>query len=79
VKKRESFIYFSIYNFLGFLYIFWLGELTFKHLSGFRRNANATVQCPVEKGLYSISQSVDLPKEIPHGEFQSSFCLSFLR
>lgn len=32
-----------------------------------RRNNNATVQCPVEKGKYFIQQTVDLPREIPPG------------
>ncbi|KAF7290154.1 ML domain-containing protein [Mycena indigotica] len=32
-------------------------------------NANATVQCPVEKGEYAVTQSFDLPKEIPPGKF----------
>ncbi|KAL0951083.1 hypothetical protein HGRIS_007821 [Hohenbuehelia grisea] len=29
--------------------------------------ANATVQCPVEKGSYDVTQTVALPKEIPQG------------
>ncbi|KAF9785545.1 ML domain-containing protein [Thelephora terrestris] len=33
------------------------------------RNANATVQCPVEKGHYVITQTASLPKEIPPGKF----------
>lgn len=37
-------------------------------LTGDRRNANATVQCPVKPGQYSVSQTVELPKEIPKGE-----------
>lgn len=35
----------------------------------FSRNANASVQCPVEKGQYVVEQTVDLPKEIPPGSF----------
>lgn len=35
----------------------------------YRRNANATVQCPVEPGPYSVKQTVELPKEIPHGQY----------
>jgi hypothetical protein len=31
-------------------------------------NANATVQCPVKPGTYSVSQTVELPKEIPKGK-----------
>ena len=31
--------------------------------------ANATVQCPIEKGSYVIEQTVTLPKEIPAGAF----------
>lgn len=31
-------------------------------------NANATVQCPVAPGPYEVTQSVDLPKEIPKGK-----------
>lgn len=30
-------------------------------------NANATVQCPVKPGKYFVSQTVELPKEIPKG------------
>ncbi|KAJ4001016.1 ML domain-containing protein [Lentinula boryana] len=33
------------------------------------RNANASVQCPVEKGQYVVVQTVDLPKEIPPAKF----------
>ncbi|GFZ45257.1 Phosphatidylglycerol/phosphatidylinositol transfer protein [Saitozyma sp. JCM 24511] len=33
------------------------------------RNANATVQCPVKPGTYSVSQTVELPKEIPKAKF----------
>ncbi|KAK1925564.1 ML domain-containing protein [Papiliotrema laurentii] len=33
------------------------------------RNANATVQCPVDPGTYSVSQTVELPKEIPKAKF----------
>ncbi|KAF8832417.1 hypothetical protein HHX47_DHR1001974 [Lentinula edodes] len=33
------------------------------------RNANASVQCPVEKGQYVVEQTVDLPKEIPPAKF----------
>ncbi|KIY50597.1 hypothetical protein FISHEDRAFT_39003 [Fistulina hepatica ATCC 64428] len=33
------------------------------------RNANATVQCPIEPGNYTVVQSVDLPKEIPPAKF----------
>lgn len=29
--------------------------------------ANATVQCPVEKGNYVVTQTASLPKEIPPG------------
>lgn len=32
-----------------------------------RRKANATIQCPVEKGDYVVEQTVTLPKEIPPG------------
>lgn len=31
------------------------------------QKANATVQCPVERGDYVVTQTVDLPKEIPPG------------
>lgn len=34
-----------------------------------RRNANATVQCPVAPGPYEVTQTVDLPREIPHAKF----------
>ncbi|KAF9532006.1 ML domain-containing protein [Crepidotus variabilis] len=33
------------------------------------RNANATVQCPVNKGEYTVVQTVALPKEIPAAKF----------
>ncbi|WVQ96728.1 phosphatidylglycerol/phosphatidylinositol transfer protein [Kwoniella sp. CBS 9459] len=32
-------------------------------------NANATVQCPVKPGTYSVKQTVELPKEIPKAKF----------
>ncbi|KAF9460819.1 ML domain-containing protein [Collybia nuda] len=35
-------------------------------------NANATVQCPVEAGVYTIAQTVDLPREIPRAKFSVS-------
>jgi hypothetical protein len=33
------------------------------------RNANASVTCPVDKGHYTVVQTVTLPKEIPRGMF----------
>ncbi|KAI0756627.1 ML domain-containing protein [Daedaleopsis nitida] len=33
------------------------------------RNANTTIQCPVEKGTHKVVQSVTLPKEIPPAQF----------
>ncbi|KAG6381244.1 hypothetical protein JVT61DRAFT_5648 [Boletus reticuloceps] len=33
------------------------------------RNANATVQCPVQEGDYEVSQTVALPGEIPPAKF----------
>ncbi|KIM24149.1 hypothetical protein M408DRAFT_244127 [Serendipita vermifera MAFF 305830] len=33
------------------------------------RNANATIQCPVEPGDYTLVQTVALPKEIPPAKF----------
>ncbi|CCA74493.1 related to phosphatidylglycerol/phosphatidylinositol transfer protein [Serendipita indica DSM 11827] len=33
------------------------------------RNANATIQCPVEPGEYTVVQTVSLPKEIPPAKF----------
>jgi len=36
-----------------------------------RRNANTSVQCPVEKGTYEVEHTVALPKEIPQGELSS--------
>lgn len=33
-----------------------------------RRNANASIQCPIEKGDYTVVQEVALPKEIPQGK-----------
>lgn len=32
------------------------------------RNANATLQCPIQKGDYTVVQEVALPKEIPQGK-----------
>jgi len=34
------------------------------------RNANVTVQCPVQPGKYDVIQSIHLPKEIPRAKFQ---------
>ncbi|KAI0800894.1 ML domain-containing protein [Fomes fomentarius] len=34
------------------------------------RNANATIQCPVEKGTHKVVQIVTLPKEIPPAQFK---------
>jgi len=34
-----------------------------------RESANATVRCPVRPGTYSVQQTVELPKEIPKGEY----------
>ncbi|KAF9015274.1 ML domain-containing protein [Cyathus striatus] len=33
------------------------------------RNANASVQCPVQPGKYTVEQTVSLPKEIPPAKF----------
>ncbi|KAH9486859.1 Phosphatidylglycerol/phosphatidylinositol transfer protein [Psilocybe cubensis] len=33
------------------------------------RNANATIQCPVKTGPYTVVQTVALPKEIPKAKF----------
>ncbi|KAF9229367.1 hypothetical protein BS17DRAFT_798935 [Gyrodon lividus] len=33
------------------------------------RAANASIQCPVEKGDYTVVQTVALPKEIPQAKF----------
>ncbi|KAG1899139.1 ML domain-containing protein [Suillus fuscotomentosus] len=33
------------------------------------RNANATIQCPVEEGDYTVVETVALPKEIPQAKF----------
>ncbi|CAE6347443.1 unnamed protein product [Rhizoctonia solani] len=33
------------------------------------RNANATIQCPVQKGDHTVVQTVALPKEIPRAKF----------
>ncbi|KAG1864120.1 ML domain-containing protein [Suillus subalutaceus] len=33
------------------------------------RNANATIQCPVEQGDYTVVETVALPKEIPQAKF----------
>lgn len=37
------------------------------------KDANATVQCPVEPGTYKVAQTVELPKEIPKGELTSLY------
>ncbi|KAI0721253.1 ML domain-containing protein [Cerioporus squamosus] len=34
------------------------------------RNANASIQCPVEKGTHKVVQTVTLPKEIPPAQFK---------
>ncbi|KAH7883673.1 ML domain-containing protein [Phlebopus sp. FC_14] len=36
------------------------------------RAANASIQCPVQKGDYLVSQTVALPKEIPQAKFSVS-------
>lgn len=33
------------------------------------RNANASIQCPVEQGDYTVVETVALPKEIPQAKF----------
>ncbi|KAI0064080.1 hypothetical protein BV25DRAFT_1823588 [Artomyces pyxidatus] len=33
------------------------------------RNANATVQCPIEEGSYHVVQTVELPKDIPKARY----------
>ncbi|PPQ97561.1 hypothetical protein CVT26_002346 [Gymnopilus dilepis] len=33
------------------------------------QNANASIQCPVEEGTYTVKQTVELPKEIPPGKY----------
>ncbi|KAI5453492.1 Phosphatidylglycerol/phosphatidylinositol transfer protein [Naganishia albida] len=33
------------------------------------RNANATVQCPIQPGSYDVNQTVELPREIPRAKF----------
>lgn len=42
------------------------------------RNANAEIQCPVDQGEYTVTQSVPLPAVIPQGQCFSSFP-SFIR
>ncbi|KAF9044793.1 hypothetical protein BDZ89DRAFT_890204, partial [Hymenopellis radicata] len=34
------------------------------------RNANASISCPVQKGPYTVVQTVALPKEIPKAKFK---------
>lgn len=34
----------------------------------FSRNAEVDLTCPIEKGLYTVTHTVELPKEIPPGE-----------
>jgi len=38
-------------------------------LADIRRNANASIQCPVQPGDYVVDQTVELPAEIPKGEY----------
>ncbi|PPR00490.1 hypothetical protein CVT24_005550 [Panaeolus cyanescens] len=33
------------------------------------RKANATIQCPIEPGQYTVTQTVALPKEVPRAKF----------
>ncbi|PIG80852.1 hypothetical protein AARAC_009390 [Aspergillus arachidicola] len=33
------------------------------------RNYNSTIQCPVEPGSYVVTQTVDLPREIPLAKY----------
>lgn len=42
-------------------------------LSYLRRNANTTVQCPVQEGNYEVVHTVALPKEIPQGQLLSPY------
>lgn len=42
-------------------------------LISLRRNANTSVQCPVEKGAYKVVHTVTLPKEIPQGKSLSLY------
>lgn len=44
----------------------WLSEMPL--LRSLRRNANASVQCPIEEGKYEVEQTVALPREIPRGK-----------
>ncbi|KAG6888687.1 Phosphatidylglycerol/phosphatidylinositol transfer protein [Termitomyces sp. Mi166 len=34
------------------------------------RKANATIQCPVQPGMYTVEQTVALPREIPRAKFK---------
>lgn len=44
-------------------------------VAGHRKNANSTLQCPVEPGDYVVAQTVALPKEIPPGlSMQAIYC-----
>jgi hypothetical protein len=42
-------------------------------LSYLRRNANTSVQCPVEQGKYEVVHTVALPREIPQGQLSSPY------
>ncbi|KAF9056247.1 MD-2-related lipid-recognition domain-containing protein [Panaeolus papilionaceus] len=33
------------------------------------RNANASIQCPIEPGKYTVEHTVALPKEVPRAKF----------
>lgn len=33
------------------------------------RHANASVQCPVQPGPYTVTETVELPQEIPKAKF----------
>jgi hypothetical protein len=41
----------------------------------YRRNANATIQCPIEQGDYTVVETVALPKEIPQGAHKSMYSI----
>lgn len=43
------------------------GKATSSHTRS--RNANASVQCPVQPGQYTVVQTVALPEEIPKAKF----------
>lgn len=54
--------------------LFTIDLLTFHLLHS--RNANSSVQCPVQPGPYEVQHTVALPKEVPRGKCSKILKLS---